>query len=373
MHSVSRRTLIESQWYQDGWGDRFKLASDQNVKTEFKNDKMGVMLATSMHGTATGKGGSMLIFDDPHDAQKIHSDATREADIQTYDQKFSTRLDDKENGCIIVVMQRLHEEDLTGHLLEKGGWTHVSLEGICEEQKTIHFPISGKTMIRQEGELLHPERESQAVMEEHKKDLGASGFDAQIQQKPTPKKGRLINPALFKRYKVLPEKMHSVIQSWDMSFKDTSKSDFVCGQVWGLKGSDFYLFPHCVRDRLDFDKTVKAFKGLTLHYPQARSKIVEDKANGPAVISHLRSKIPGIKPYNPKDSKEGRVQAILPYLEAGNIWIPDEKEYPWVREFLRECAGFPKGKKDDQVDAMTQAILNLEVLVNNYLRNMVNT
>lgn len=358
-HSVDRRTIIESDWYKGGWGDKFQMRTDQNVKTEFVNDKRGHMIATSMHGTVTGKGCDILIVDDPHDAQKAHSEATRESDVNSYNQKFSTRLDDKETGVIIVVMQRLHDQDLSGVLLEQGGWEHLKLEGIADERKVISFPISGKAVIREEGEYLHEAREGKVAMDEHKKTLGGDGFAAQIQQEPTPKGGKLIDTRMFKKYYSLPDKFQRQIQSWDMAFKDTSKSDFVCGLVWGQIGPDFYLMPQCVHGRLDFVKTIAAFKNLTLKYSKAHRKIVEDKANGPAVISMLRSKIAGIVPYTPKDSKEGRVHAVLPFIEAGNVHIPDRSIAPWIDEFLRECAKFPGGRHDDFVDAMSQALIYL--------------
>lgn len=359
-HSVDRRTLIESDWYQSGWSDRFAMSSDQNVKTEFTNDRRGGMLATSMHGAVTGKGCDFLIVDDPHDAQKAYSEAIRESDISAFNQKFSTRLNDKKNGVIIVVMQRLHEQDLSGTLLDQGGWELLKLEGECEEPKTIHFPMSGRSIVRDVGDLLHPEREGPTEIAEHRRTLGSAGFAAQIQQEPTPLKGKIIDPSMFKFYTALPPKFQEEIQSWDMSFKDTAKSDFVSGQGWGRIGADFYLMPHCVHGRLSFTATITALKNFSLHYPRTRRKIVEDKANGPAVISMLKSQVPGLVEYNPKDSKEARAHAVLPFIEAGNVHLPHRSIAPWVDKFLKEVAAFDgKGtKKDDQVDAMTQALLH---------------
>lgn len=370
-HSVDRRTIIESDWYRNGFGDRVILAADQNVKTEFMNTKRGVMLATSMHGAVTGKGCDVLIVDDPHDAQKAYSDTIRDSDIEAFNLKFSTRLDDKENGVIIIVMQRLHELDLAGALIEQGGWDVLKLEGIAEKQTTISFPISGKSIIRETGTYLHEEREGATAMAEHKKILGHHGFAAQIQQEPTPIGGRIVDPRKFKRYLAIPPKFDQLIQSWDMTFKDTSKSDFVCGQVWGRIGPDFYLLPHWIRDRLDFVKTIAAFKNLTLKYGRAHRKIVEDTANGPAVISMLRSQIPGIVPYKPKDSKEARLHAVLPFIEAGNVHIPDRTLDPRVDEFIKEVAQFPNGNNDDQVDAMTQALVHFGEVTRNDLARML--
>lgn len=347
-HSIDRRTLIESDWYRRGYGERFNLSSDQNVKSEFTNDKRGSMYATGLSGAVTGKGCNILIIDDPHDAQKVHSDAVRKNDILSFDQKFSTRLDDKKNDVIIVVMQRLHEQDLTGHLIDQGGWEHLTLSGIAEKETLITFPTSGRQILREKDSFLHEEREGEFEMEQNKKTLGSKGFAAQIQQAPTPDGGVLIDPAWFRFYKELPPRFNQVIQSWDMTFKDTKQSDYVVGQVWGRLAGAAYLFPFRIRKQLDFVKTIEAFKTLTLRYPEASLKIVEDKANGPAVISALRSKIPGIVPYSPKDSKEGRVSAVSPMIEAGMVFLPDPSIAPWITDFLIEVAKFPNGPHDDE-------------------------
>jgi predicted phage terminase large subunit-like protein len=359
-HSVDRRTLLESDWYRKSYGDRFKLSSDQNVKSEFTNDKRGAMYATGLSGAVTGKGCNILIVDDPHDAQKVHSDAVRKNDILSFDQKFTTRLDNKKEDVIIVVMQRLHEQDLTGHLLERGGWEHLCLPGIAEKETLVTFPVSGRQILREKDSYLHEEREGEFEMEANKKTLGSQGFAAQIQQAPSPEGGVMVDPRWFKFYKSLdelPRKFHQVLQSWDMTFKDTKTSDYVCGQVWGRFGSNAYLFPFVIHERLDFPKTIEKFKTLTLRYPEATLKIVEDKANGPAVISSLRSKIAGIVPYSPKDSKEGRLSAVSPMIEAGQVWLPDPSIAPWIVDFLLEVSKFPNGANDDYVDAMTQALL----------------
>jgi phage uncharacterized protein (putative large terminase), C-terminal domain len=149
-----------------------------------------------------------------------------------------------------------------------------------------------------------------------------------------------------------------MIQSWDCSFKSASTSDYVVGQVWGRVGGEFYLLDQ-VRDRMDFTETLQAVRALTAKWPKARSKLIEDKANGQAVIDALKREIPGIIPVTPKESKEARAMAVQPFMEAGNVYLPDPSIAPWIHDFIEECAAFPNAAHDDQVDAMTQALNRL--------------
>lgn len=152
--------------------------------------------------------------------------------------------------------------------------------------------------------------------------------------------------------------MDAVIQSWDMTFKDTDASDYVVGQVWGRRGAEVHLLDQ-VRDRMDFPATCRAVQALSTRWPQATLKLIEDKANGPAVIAQLRKTVPGMVPVNPKDSKAARVAAVSPFAEAGNVFLPDPHSHPWVGGFVEEAAGFPNASHDDQVDAFTQAVSRL--------------
>jgi len=358
-HSVDRRTIIQSDWYQSRWGDRFKLVEDHNLKTEFLNDKRGHMIATSVGGTSTGKGGNRLVVDDPLNPKEAASDVLRERANTWFDQTFYSRLDDKKTGAIVVIMQRLHEKDLTGHLLEQGGeWEHLCLPAIAEDRQVIHFPMSGRTLVREPGDLLWPEREGPKEIEAAKLALRSYGFAGQYQQRPSPMEGGIFKRGWWKFYKEPPARFDEMLQSWDCSFKSASTSDYVVGQVWGRVGGEFYLLDQ-VRDRMDFTETLQAVRALTAKWPKARSKLIEDKANGQAVIDALKREIPGIIPVTPKESKEARAMAVQPFMEAGNVYLPDPSIAPWIHDFIEECAAFPNAAHDDQVDAMTQALNRL--------------
>lgn len=382
-HSIDRRTIIESAWYQARWGCRcqgpeheegcrsFRMASDQNVKTEFQNDRRGHMTATSMSGTATGKGGNILIVDDPHDVTRADSDIKRDADIQEFDQKFTTRLDDKATGVIIVVMQRLHPNDLTGHLMAQGGWEHLCLPAEAPERTVIRMPVTGREITREKGDVLHPAREDAAALEAGpKKALGTHGYNCQYQQAPTPREGSILKRAWWKRYSALPTKpvlvegrerhvldFDEIVDFWDLNFKDTNSADKVCGGAWLRRGADCYLL-HLDNRAKGFLESTKAIKAMRLRYPEIRKTIIEDKANGPAVIEVLKHQVPGLVAWNPQGSKEERAQAVTPQLEAGNVYLPEAGAATFdVEAYITNLADFPNVAFDDDVDMTTMALL----------------
>lgn len=385
-HSVDRRTLIESDWFQQRFGDRFKMSTDQNVKTEFVNDKRGHMIATSMGGTATGKGGDFVICDDPQDPKKAQSEVQRTTVNTIFDQTFSQRLDDKRRGGICVVMQRLHEKDLTGHLLEKEGdeWVHVKLSNPELRRTVVTFPKSQREIVREPGDLLWEQREGEEEIARARIDLGSYGFAGQYGQEPAPLEGGMFRRRDWKfwvppgmkgqlpdvvidlgeegvhRPEIIeaPEFYEQELQSWDMAFKKTSDTDFVVGQVWGSHGARRFLLDQ-VRARMSFTESLDAMRQLTASYPLSNAKLVEDKANGSAVIDSLKLEIVGLIAVNPEGGKEARAAAVSPLVEAHNVFLPHPALAAWVYDFIEEHAVFPNGANDDQVDAMTQALLRL--------------
>ncbi|MBO9597130.1 MAG: phage terminase large subunit [Cohnella sp.] len=358
-HNIDRRNIIQSPWYQNNWGDRFALMDDQNTKTKFQNDKMGFMFATSIGGTLTGEGGDFIIVDDPHNPKMAESEAERTAAVEFFKTTLPTRLNDKKKGAIIVVMQRLHEQDISGFVLEQGGYTHLCLPGEAPQRTMIHFPISGREHIREAGEPLWPEREGKAELEAMKKAMGSYGYSGQYDQRPSPGEGGMLKRQWWQYYTFDPTKKQfdEMLQSWDCTFKDSDGSDYVVGQVWGRIGANKYLLDQ-VRARMDINDTMQAITQLTAKWPRAKLKLVEDKANGPAVIQMLRNKIGGLVPVNPEGGKMARVSAVSPEIEAGNVFLPESAA--WVQDFVEECSSFPKGAHDDQVDAMSQAINRLQ-------------
>jgi len=313
----------------------------------------GGMVTAGVNGPITGKGADIGIIDDPvKNDQEAMSVTYQERTYEWYKSTFRTRI--QRDGAIILIMTRWHENDLAGKLLaaqeEEGEkWEVVSLPAIAEDDDPLGREI---------GQPLCPDLFTKDALESIKKSVGSYWWASLYQQRPSPAEGGIFKRNWWQYYRRVPDRFDEIIQSWDMTFKDTKTADFVVGQVWGRKGADKYLLDQ-VRDRMDFPATIQAVRTLSAKWPQARVKLVEDKANGPAVIATLKKEISGLIPVEPQGSKESRAWAVSPEVEAGNVYLPDPSIAPWVHDFIEECAAFPNGANDDQVDAMSQALMRL--------------
>ena len=313
----------------------------------------GGMVTAGVNGPITGKGADIGIIDDPvKNDQEAMSVTYQERTYEWYKSTFRTRI--QRDGAIILIMTRWHENDLAGKLLaaqeEEGEkWEVVSLPAIAEDDDPLG---------REFGQPLCPDLFTKDALESIKKAVGSYWWASLYQQRPSPAEGGIFKRNWWQYYRRVPDRFDEIIQSWDMTFKDTKTADFVVGQVWGRKGADKYLLDQ-VRDRMDFPATIQAVRTLSAKWPQARAKLVEDKANGPAVIATLKREISGLIPVEPQGSKESRAWAVSPEVEAGNVYLPDPSIAPWIHDFVEECAAFPNGANDDQVDAMSQALMRL--------------
>ena len=330
--SVKCRRLIESPWYQSRWGHVFSLTSDQNAKMRFDNNRSGYRLSTSVGGSVTGEGGDRIVCDDPHKVDDVESDTSRKAALDWWDVAMSTRVNDPKTSAMVIVMQRCHQRDLSGHLLEKGNFEHLCLP--AEYEGPGRITSIGYCDPRTElGELLWPERFGPKEIEELKINLGSYASAGQLQQRPSPAGGGIFKRHWFRYWQprganlppVLvrmpdgttrsieaieaPHRVDEQIQSWDCSFKDLQTSDYVVGQVWARLGAIFLLGDQ-VRARMDCPATVQAIRGLSDKWPATIAKLIEDKANGSAVIQMLGYEIPGLLPVNPQGGKVARAQAI---------------------------------------------------------------
>lgn len=361
------KRLIEHAWYQERWGDKYQLFRDDRAAGKYANDKGGFRLATTVKGGVTGEHADIQVVDDPTKplevTKSMHVAQTALDEVKTWwGETMSSRLVDFETSARIVIMQRLHEDDLAGHLLKEGGYEHLMLPMEFEPKRKCYTSIGFEDPRTKEGELLCPARIPAEAVEQTKRELGSRGAHAQLQQNPTPAEGSIIKAHWAKYYQIIPKRFTLMIQSWDCTFKDGTTNDFVCGQVWGVVDSEYYLVDQ-IKERMGFVDTCKAIRALTLKWPKATYKIVEDKANGPAVVDALRKQIPGFKLVNPEGGKIARVHAVEPIWESGNVYLPCPEMAPWVYApdgFLDEITGFPARAHDDQVDAMSQALIFLE-------------
>lgn len=358
LERVGYRGLVDLIDGPDAW----QLTGDQNLKQRFENTRTGFRLATSIGGSVTGEGGDFIVLDDPHKPEEAHSDVTRQKVLDWYDSTWTTRLNSAD-GVQVIVMQRLHERDLTGHVLERGGFEHLCLPAEYEPTHPFVWP---KDKRRKAGSLLWQKKWDANWIAEKKTELGSYGFAGQYQQRPTPAEGGIFKRDWWQFYDELP-RIDEILSSWDMAFKDTDGSDYVVGQVWGRSLANRYLLGS-IRARLDFTATVKAVQDLQAwaeeQWPQAgRTIAVEEAANGPAVLNALRDHVPAMIGVKPDGGKEGRAHSVAPQVEAGNIYLPESaipapSGYAPVRtdKFLEEVSGFPNAAFDDQVDAMSQAL-----------------
>jgi len=380
--SVRCRRLIESEWYQQNWGDRFQLCEDQNQKNRFENNCTGYRIATSVSGAATGERADIVVVDDPHSVDQAESETERRTAVEWFNGTMSTRLNDPATGHKIVIQQRLHEADLTGDLLRKGGFELLCLPAQCELERRCSTSIGWTDPRVEAGELLWPERITAAHLDSLKVSLGSYRYAGQYQQRPAPADGGIFKRHAWRYWRPahldlppvtvrmpdgraisipavpVPAQFDNMIQSWDMSFKGTATSDYVVGQVWGAKGADCFLMDQ-IREQMDMPATKAALRALTQRWPKAAAKLVEDKANGPAVIQELQHDIAGLIAVTPDGGKLARAHAVSPVVESSNVYLPHPAIASWVEDFLEEAAVFPSGRHDDQVDAMTQALRRL--------------
>lgn len=351
--AVASRRVITSNWYRDLWGDTVQLTGDQNVKTRYENTARGYRIATSVASGFTGEGGNRILIDDPHDMEKIFSDVYRKSGLDWWDNVMSSRLNDQARDAVVLIMQRGHVQDMTGHFLKIEGFEHLCIpmrfDGI--RRQTCLGEYDPRTV---EGELLFDRRFPEKVLKQLEASLGLYGTAGQLQQQPVPLGGNIFNRNFWKYYFVLPE-IEEVVISVDCAFKDFITSDYVAIQVWGRRGAHKFLI-YRLKERLGFAATVQAVRATRAQFPQTIAVLIEDKANGPAVIETIQGEIPGVLAIEPEGGKIARAYAIQPQHEAGNLFLPDPTIAPWVNEYLTELTAFPGAPNDDEADATTQAV-----------------
>src|SRR6266571_2717587 len=354
-HSLDCRNLMSSQWYKSLFPTR--LSSQKLSAQEFATTQNGFRLATSVGGMLTGRGADFVIIDDALKPEEALSETQRKAVNEWFSHTLYSRLNNKSTGCIVIVMQRLHEDDLIGHVLEQEEWHLVRLPAIAEQDEThtIQTPYGTKTVKRKAGEALHPAREPLAVLERLRLTIGEYNFSGQYQQQPAPLGGGMVKAEWFKTYVPgeQPSSFDLVFQSWDTANKSTELSDFTVCTTWGLKEKRLYLL-HVYRERLEFPDLKRAVVRRAAEH-QAGTILVEDKASGTQLIQDLiREGLDGLTRYEPKMDKTMRLHSVTSTIENGFVYLP--REATWLGEYLHELTTFPFGKYDDQTDSTSQAL-----------------
>ena len=355
-HAIDCRTLMASAFYKSLFPTR--LSSQRQAVGEFMTTERGVRLSTSVGGTLTGRGADIIIIDDPLKPDEAVSETQRKAVNNWYDHTLFSRLNSKNDGCIIIVMQRLHEDDLVGHVLGLGDdWKVLRFPAIAEENEIHTFmTLRGVQAVeRIAGEPLHSDRESLETLAKIRTTQGEYNFAGQYQQSPSPLGGGMVKLDWFKTYQPhdLPEKFDCVFQSWDTANKATELSDYSVCTTWGIKKNDLFLLD-VFRKRMEYPELKRTVKEMAEKFA-AKNVLIEDKASGTQLIQELYYEgLYATTRYEPKGDKILRMHSASSVIEGGFVHLPAKA--PWKDSFLLELASFPMGKHDDQADSTSQAL-----------------
>jgi predicted phage terminase large subunit-like protein len=346
------RMVVEAPWYRALFP---ATRSARDAGSEFVTTAGGSRYATSVGGTLTGRGADLIIIDDPLKAEDALSDLSRQRLIDWYGGSLVSRLNNKQTGSIVVVMQRLHEHDLAGHLLEQGGWYHLDLPAIAIDDADI--PVGyGQWFARKAGHVLHEALENKDVLDRIKAEIGSLMFSAQYQQRPIPIEGNLIKRDWFRYYDSLPiiGPNMMIAQSWDTASTTGLANDYSVCTTWLVAKSDYYMIDVC-RVRLQYPDLRRKVATLASQHA-ATAILIENAGPGLQLLQDLQRDPPhgmirpiGIKP---DGSKTDRMAAQTAKIEAGHVHLPRTAE--WMDIFMLEMLGFPTARHDDQVDSVSQ-------------------
>ncbi|RAI43792.1 phage terminase large subunit [Rhodoplanes roseus] len=325
----------------------------KNTETEMETAHGGFRFATSVGGTLLGRGGNFIVIDDAMKPDEASSQSSRERVWDWFTGTVGSRLDNKAEGAIVVVMQRLHPEDLVGLLLDRGGWDHLCIPAIADTDQILSVG-GGRVHHRKAGDVLDPVREPRHVLDQIRAELGSRTFEAQYQQQPVPDEGARVNWSWFRTYDRAPDARLNdrLVVSWDTATKDRDVNDYTVGIVARVTAQDEVFILEVIRERLIFPALRSRIREVAHRHPGTVS-LIEDAGSGTALIQDLRNvaRVIGIRPVGEKIQ---RFDAVTPHIEAGRVHLP--KQAPWLAAFQRELLTFPAGAHDDQVDALSQLL-----------------
>jgi predicted phage terminase large subunit-like protein len=372
--AVRARTLLESDWYQERFvkgpnGPRWRFSEDMNQKAMYTNTSSGLRMSLSVGSKAAGFRGNCVVVDDPINTSDALSKAARDEVIYWWDKVMPSRVHDPDRDAFVIIMQRVHEDDLAGHVIRQGGYEVVCLPAEFEPNHPNRYADDPR---KEQGELLFPNLLTAKALGDFRVRLGSDGYAGQYQQHPVAVEGGTFKYTWWRFFR--PKKpvgdsprpracwdgppkeqprFPMVVASVDAAFKDGADNDYVVIQIWGAVGAERYLLDQ-VRRKMDFVATCAEIVRLHKKWPECRRWLIEDKANGSAIISRLKSVVPGIMPIDPQGGKESRASAVTPQVEAAQVFLPEGA--PWLQDLVDEHAAFPRSKFDDQVDATSQAL-----------------
>jgi predicted phage terminase large subunit-like protein len=350
--SVASRVVIDSPWYKALF-PAMHLSTRRPRNAELITTAHGYRYAAGMNGQILGRGADLIIIDDPIKATDANSEAERRRVNEAFDNTIYTRLNDKRTGAIVIIMQRLHEDDLVGHVTRMEDWEIVSIPAIAPDDCAYQLsddPHDAYT--RRAGEVLHA-REPIEVLERIRRMQGSLTFSAQYQQAPVPPEGNIVKREWLRYYSKPPAHFDLTIASWDTASTLSETADHSVGTVWGAKGLDFYLLD-LVRGRFEVPELRREVLRLG-HQWRVDQIVIENTELGHAIEQDLRrgGEWRVILPRAHSD-KESRFLAQSARFESGQVHVPQDA--PWFAAWLDELLAFPNGRHDDQVDSTSQAL-----------------
>lgn len=371
------RDLIQSHWYQSWFKPKWSMRTDMDAISSFGNTRGGTRNSKGLNAKIVGQRGDIQLIDDPNDPKTAHSETERTKVNTNYASSGFNRVTDSRRSPRIVIQQRTHEMDMTGFLRARGGWELLRIPMEFEAARRCTTKFGWQDPRTQDGEVLHPERNTPEVLEADLRALGSYGYAGQLNQNPAPAEGGMFKRASWRFWRhpgvhtlyrpdksdtapgvLLPKRLDWTVLSVDATFggkegrKGGSKVSMI---VVGGYQADRYVLDNVTR-KMGFDETCEAIRTIRHKY-EFDKILIENKANGPAIMNHLKKEIPRIIPVEPEGGKEARAWAIQPYVEAGNIYLPEGAE--WLDDFITELSAFPRGANDDQVDALSQALIHM--------------
>lgn len=355
------RMIMLTSWYQRLFPAR--ISPQQKAADDFATIQGGTRMATSVGGILTGRGADIIIIDDAMKPEDAMSDVLRKRANDWFDSTVLSRLNDKEAGAIVIIMQRLHQDDLVGHVLEQDDWEVLSFPAIAEKNEihVIENALGRRIVTRKVGEALHEARESVVRLEAQKRSMGEYNFASQYQQNPMPKGGAMVKIAWLRYFEPGEQPSHfdRIVQSWDTANKSAELNDYSACTTWGVKGKHYYLL-HVLRRRMDYPELRRAVIAH-VQYWKATAVVIEDKASGTQLLQDLRAELGNyyLTPYEPPSGMDKimRLHAQTLAFENGQVFLPNSA--PWLADYAAELTGFPGTKYDDQVDSTTQALAYL--------------
>lgn len=351
------RAVIESDWYRETFPTA-RIGRFKDSETEIELTRRGFRLATSIGGTLTGRGGDLIVIDDPLKPVDAFSETKRTAANQWLANTLLSRLDDKRTGAIVIVMQRVHMDDLTGFVLKgQDEWTVLRLPAIAEIAEAIQLP-DGQTYSRTPGSVLWPSREPIEVLEKLRLQLGSDVFSAQYQQSPVPPGGAMIKRDWVARYTSSPREGWMILQSWDTAMKGGPDNDWSVCTTWMRLGDARWYLLDVWRGRVNYP-TLKSKVEEHAKVWNASKVLVEESGTAIGLIEELQYSVPGLVGVKHINSKEARMSIASAKFEAGQVFLPERAS--WLPELEAELFSFPGSAYDDQVDSISQALQHEDV------------